>query len=272
MYEEFVAEYYDHLPVTSGRADAEFYGKAAREQGDPILELGCGTGRILLPLAHQGHRMVGLDLSAAMLARARAKLEKEPAQVRERVQLVEADMTDFDLGETFRLAIIPFRPFQHLLTVEAQRSCLRCVQCHLGNGGRLILDFFQTDPRRMHDPAFHEERRMFPEFSLPDGRRVTLSERTVAFHRAEQRNDVEMIFHVQHPDGRRERLVHAFTLRYFFRYEVEHLLALGGFRVLQVFGGFDESPLRDDSPEMIFVAEKVSGGKEPLARQRCSLK
>jgi hypothetical protein len=64
-----------------------------------------------------------------------------------------------------------------------------------------------------------------------------------------------MIFRVTHADGRQERLVMAWTLRYFFRYEVEHLLARSGFRLEALYGNFDGSPLRDTSPEMIFVAE-----------------
>jgi len=66
---------------------------------------------------------------------------------------------------------------------------------------------------------------------------------------------VEMIYTVTHPDGRKEPLVFAFTVRYFFAYEVEHLLARSGFRVAEVYGDFDRSPLGDTSPEMIFVAE-----------------
>ena len=89
----------------------------------------------------------------------------------------------------------------------------------------------------------------------PDGRQVALSERVSAFHRALQRNDVEMIFRVTHPGGKQERLVMAWTLRYFFRYEVEHLLARCGFLLESVYGNFDSSPLSDTSPEMIFVAK-----------------
>lgn len=256
MYEDFVAELYDHLPVTAGRKDVEFYLGQAKAQGGPILELGCGTGRVLLPLARAGYRITGVDLAEAMLARARAKLAQEPQEVQERVLLRRGDMTDFDLG-TFALTIIPFRPFQHLLTAEAQLACLRCVHAHLGNGGRLVFDLFQTDPRRMFDEVFLRESATFAEFEMADGRRVRTTDRVTAFHRAEQKNDVEMIFYVRHPDGRTERLVHAFTVRYFFRYEVEHLLARCGFRVAELYGNFDRSPLRDDSPDMIFVAERV---------------
>jgi hypothetical protein len=134
---------------------------------------------------------------------------------------------------------------------------MRCAQQHLEPGGKLILDLFHTDPRRMHDPAFLQEASPHPEVALPDGRRVLLRERIAAFHRAQQCNDVELIYYATHPDGRSERLVFAFTIRYFFRYEVEHLLTRCGFRVVELFGNFDRSPLSDDSPEMVFIAEKA---------------
>jgi len=121
-------------------------------------------------------------------------------------------------------------------------------------GGRLVLDVFQTDAERMHDPVHHRET-LVAEYKTQDRREVRITERVVAFHRAEQRNDVEMIFSVAHPGGRKERLVFAWTLRYFFRYEMEHLLARCGFRVIALYGNFDRTPLRDDSPEMIFIAE-----------------
>ncbi len=252
----FVAEYYDFLPLVKGRQDLDFYLYYADVAGDPILELGCGTGRILLPIAEAGHWVHGLDFSAQMLARCRKKLEAGPPEVRERVRLIQGNMVDFDLKETFRLITIPFRPFQHLLNVEDQISCLRVALKHLEPSGKIILDLFQTDARRMHDPVHLNESEAHPEVTLPDGRKVRLAERTAAFHRAEQMNDVELIYYVTHPDGRKERLVHAFTIRYFFRYEVEHLLQRCGFRVLEVFGKYDRSPLLDDSPDMLFVAEK----------------
>jgi SAM-dependent methyltransferase len=252
----FFAEFYDYLPAVAGRQDRDFYLELARSTGDPILELGCGTGRILLPLAEAGHRVVGLDLSERMLARCRTKLEAAPPEVRQRVRLVRGDMTRFDLGETFRVVAIPFRPFQHLLRIEEQLACLRSVHRHLAAGGKFVVDFFQTDPRRMHDPIFLQPSEPLPEVKLPDGRRVVMRDRTAAFHRAEQQNDVEFLFDVTYPDGRVERLTHAFAIRYFFRFEVEHLLARSGFRVVELFGDFNRSPLRDDSLEMIFVAKK----------------
>lgn len=106
----------------------------------------------------------------------------------------------------------------------------------------------------MHDAAYQKES-LVTEYAMPDGRRVRIMERVAAFHRAQQRNDVEMIFYVTGANGKEERLVFAWTLRYFFRYEVEHLLERCGFRVSAVYGDFDRSPMGDTSPEMIFVAE-----------------
>jgi SAM-dependent methyltransferase len=255
LYDSFIADYYDESPVVKGRVqDVAFYRDAAREFGDPVLELGCGTGRITMALAEAGKRITGLDLSERMLERAVKKRGALRVEARERIHFVQGDMARFDLGEKFRLVIIPFRPLQHLLEVQQHMDCLDCVRKHLAPGGRLILDVFQTDAERMHDPV-HMRETLVTEYVTTDGRQVRITERVAAFHRAEQRNDVEMIFSIRHRDGRQERMVFAWPLRYFFRYEVAHLLARCGFQVAAEYGDFDRTPIRDDSPEMIFVAE-----------------
>jgi hypothetical protein len=124
--------------------------------------------------------------------------------------------------------------------------------------GILILDLFQVMLDRIQDPKYLEEMEDFGEITLSDGTRLSRNTRIAAFHRAEQYNDVELIYYISHPDGRKERLVQAFPFRYFFRYEVEHLLALRGFEVVDLFGNYDRTPLCNDSPEMIFVARKIS--------------
>jgi SAM-dependent methyltransferase len=256
-YEDFVADVYDALPTVSGRADLDFYLDCAAQARGPILELGCGTGRVLMPVAEAGHTICGLDLSAAMLAKCKAKVAALPRELQSRVKLIQADMAAFKLPDRFKLVITPFRPFQHLQSVDEQTACLHAVHEHLAPGGRLILDVFHTDAQRMHDPKFLGERDIAAEVPLPGGRKLRLAERTVAFHRAIQANDVELIHYITHADGRMERRVHAFRMRYFFRYEVEHLLACSGFRIVELFGNFDRTPLADHSPEMLFVAEKI---------------
>lgn len=253
-----VAELYDHTPIYAARADIPFYVDCARQANGKALELGCGTGRILIPTAAAGCEVVGLDASANMLARCRTKLDRQPTAVQKRARLVQGSMTDFNLEESFALVTAPFRSLQHLLRAEDQLQCLRAVHRHLGPGGRLVFDVFHPNPRYLHDPEYLEEREEFGEVSLPDGRSFRRAWRIAAYRRAEQINEIEFIYYLTHPDGTKERIVEPFPLRYFYRYELEHLLARAGFRVAALYGDFDRSPLQDDSAEMIFVAEKDS--------------
>ena len=251
-----VADFYDATPIYSKRADISFYLECARESGGPVLELGCGTGRILIPTAAAGSAIVGLDCSEAMLAKCREKLAAQPPQAQARARLERFDMARFTLGETYTLITIPFRGLQHLLRAADQLACLDCVRRHLAPGGRLVFDVFQVDPQRTYDPAFYQEAEEVPEQILPDGRRFRRASRILAYHRAAQVNEIELIHYVTHPDGRQERLTERFQFRYFYRFEVEHLLARAGFQLQALYGDFDRSPLRDHSPEMIFVATK----------------
>ena len=254
----FVADLYDYVTPYRGRPDVEFFVEAARDAGSPVLELGCGTGRVLIPTARAGIEIVGLDRSPQMLAVCRQHLLDEPESVRNRVHLVEADMRDFDLGRKFTLATFPFRPFQHLLTVEDELSCLATVHRHLVDGGRLILDLFNPSLDALATRPLGEEYGEEPEFTTPDGRRVIRRHKTVAQDRASQIGHFELIHYVTHPDGRQERLVQAFPLRYLFRFEAEHLLARAGFEVEHLYADYDKGAYGSKHPgELLFVARKV---------------
>jgi SAM-dependent methyltransferase len=254
--QSFLAELYDFVPDYAGRPDVDFYLDFSRSAGGKILELGCGTGRILIPTAAAGCKITGLDISEYMLAKCREKLQSQPEEVQKRVRLVHGTMTHFSLNETFSLITTPFRSFQHLVSVQEQLACLHCANKHLKKRGKLILDLFQVNLKLISRDTPSEEKEDISKVELPDGRKLKRTGRIAAFHRAEQYNDIELFYYVTYSDGRVERLLHAFPFRYFFRYEVEHLLARCGFKVVDVFGNFDKSPLTDDSPEMIFVAEK----------------
>jgi len=214
---------------------------------------------VLLPTARSGVSITGLDASANMLERCRAKLAAQPEPIRSRAALVRGDLAGFDLGRQFALITIPFRPFQHLLTVDQQLGCLRAVGRHLAPGGRLIFDVFHVDPRSVHDTAWMEEKEDAPPTRLPDGRMVRRTVRIAAFHRAAQINDVEFCWYVTHPGGRQEEIRWRVGLRYYYRFELEHLLARAGLRVAGLYGDYDRSALRDESPEMIFMAEREPG-------------
>ena len=255
---DFVAEFYDHVVPYAERQDIQFWVDAARQSGGPVLEIGCGTGRVLVPTARAGIDIVGLDLSSRMLSICRQKLSQEPPEVQARTQLVEADMRHFDLGRQFALVTTPFRPFQHLMTVEDQLACLTSIHRHLADGGRFVLDLFNPRLERLVDDRYLKEGDADPEFTMPDGRKVVRQQRVVSRDLLNQVQDIELIYYVAHPDGRQERLVHAFPMRYLFRFEAEHLLARCGFEVEDVYADFDKSPYGSKYPgELIFVALKV---------------
>jgi SAM-dependent methyltransferase len=252
------AEFYDYVTPYATRGDVGFYVEEARASRGPVLELGCGTGRVLIPVARGGVGIVGLDASHAMLARCRDFLADEPEVVQRRVQLVEGDMRSFDLGRRFPLVTIPFRPFQHLLTVEDQLACLTTIHRHLDDDGRLVFDLFNPWLEALVSRTIGQELPEDDPFGMPDGRRVARSFRIVAEDRFAQVNQVELIYDITHPDGRHERAVHAFPMRYLYRFEAEHLLARAGFAVEHLFAGFDRSPFGSTYPgELVFIARKA---------------
>jgi SAM-dependent methyltransferase len=253
-----IADLYDHVTIYRNRADVGFFVAAAKQAGSPVLELGCGTGRVLLPVARAEVDIVGLDASPSMLDICRRNVEQEPLGVRSHVELVEGDMRRFDLGTTFTLITIPFRPFQHLVTVEEQLSCLESIHRHLRPGGRLILDLFNPSLEALVQPEGVESPPE-SEFITPDGRRVVRRFRITARDRANQVNHVELIYDITRLDGSTERLVHAFAMRYLFRFEAEHLLARAGFVIERLYAGYDGSPFGSSYPgELIFVASAAS--------------
>lgn len=249
-----IGELYDHIPLYRDRKDTTFYVDLCHAAKGEILELGCGTGRVLIPAAEAGCTITGLDGSGFMLERCRAKLQQLPTEVQKRVTLVEADMTKFSLGRSFALATAPFRPLQHLVSLEEQLSFLACAHRHLMPGGKLALDVFHPDLARISSPAGPEEIEDTASMELADGRRLRRTFRLTGKHLDQQTNDVELIYYVTDTAGATTRIVHEFPMRYYFRFELEHLLVRSGFQVESLFGNFDQSPFTDSSPEMIVIA------------------
>jgi SAM-dependent methyltransferase len=254
----FIADLYDHVLPYRDRPDVTFFVEAAKESGGPVLEVGCGTGRVLIPTARAGIEIMGLDMSLYMLEVCQKRLSQEPEEVQARTQLNQADMRNFELEQSFQLVTIPFRPFQHLTTVDDQLSCLGCIHRHLAEGGRLIFDIFNPSLEALTSENVGKEVGEEPKFTTPDGRRVIRWHRIVSRDRFNQTNHVELIYYVTHPDGREERLVHAFPMRYLFRFEAEHLLVRSGFEVEHLYADFEKSPYGSEYPgDLIFVAKKV---------------
>ena len=247
---------YDSVPIYQQREDVPFYvAEANIARGTPnVLEIGCGTGRILLPIARSGVIITGLDSSSSMLKRCRDRVEAEPADVRQRVSLKEGDVRDFALPDAFSAVLAPFRIMQHLLTPADQLQCLATVRRHLQPGGRFILDVFNPlFPLLVQDRSVETEET--PEIQLEDGRFMRRTCRIMNVHFVDQLSDVELIYYVR-SSTRTERIVHAFKMRWYGRAELEHLLARSNFAVEAIYGGFDRRPLAEGAPDIIVVARK----------------
>jgi SAM-dependent methyltransferase len=245
-YDAVHAAYYDGAYDTiRDPADAAFYMQLAREIGGPVLEIGCGTGRVLLPIARLGVTCVGLDASPAMLDVLQTK--QPPPNLR----TVRARMQDFDLGpERFRLVFSAFRAFQHLYTVEDQLACLACVRRALAPGGVLAFDVFSPDLARLaqREEPEHEEGR------FPAGDDEIVRVTTVRRHLATQTQDVTMRLERWRGGGLVGAEIERFRMRWYHRYELEHLLARAGFEIAALHGGFDRRPYDDESSEIVIVA------------------
>ena len=254
-----LAEIYDC--VYADRQDHGFWAAVAADAADggPILELGCGTGRVLVPLARAGHEIVGLDLSPDMLARCRHNLAAEPDEVRARVTLVQADMTSFELGRRFALVTAPFRGFQHLMGVEPQLACLARCHAHLQPGGRLVLDLFNPDPALLYAGGEADDEVPDEVVHCEGGRIIRWWGTVLEYGRAFQANQCEMTYEITEPgdEAPSRRVTEQFPIRYIWRYELEHLLARAGFRVVALYGGYDRAAFSNESEELIAIAEPL---------------
>jgi SAM-dependent methyltransferase len=247
---------YDAVPAYATRADVAFYVGEAGAGGAGVLELGCGTGRILLPLARAGHRVTGIDASPTMLARCRAKLDQEPEPVRADVTLVQADIRDLAAANLpaggYHLAIAPFRVLQHLTTPAEQIRSLAAVRRLLSPGGRLAFDVFNPHFRLMtQDRSVEVEDTA--ERALSGGRSFSRTVRVPRVRWIDQVSEVELIYYLR-TGPEVERIVQAFEMRWYGPAELEHLLARAGYDVLGMYGDFDRSPLRDESAEIVVIA------------------
>jgi SAM-dependent methyltransferase len=243
---DLLARYYD-LEHGDISVDVPLYLDFARRSGGPILELGCGTGRLLVPLAQAGYEVVGLDRSAAMLARAKARLAA--AGLSNRVTLIQADITDFHLDQSFGLALSALNTFMHLTDQADQIAALTCVRRHLRPGGLLILDLPGPSEPFLIQPGLI----LSSQFQTAEGHRV-LKLTESHYDRAQQMEEITTIYDETDAEGITRRTIVPLRLRYVFRYELELLLRLTGLRLEAIYGDYDLRPFDEEAPRLIAVS------------------
>ena len=238
--------------------EVEFYtGLAAKERLD-TLELGCGTGRIALPMAMSGVAVTGLDLSRNMLHLCREKL-RALGPLSGNLYLLQADMRDFALGRRFPLIVMPYRTFMHLLTPAEQVRCLECVREHLSGEGRFVLNLWAARPTFIAAASTHADGALdfAGEYDAGDGIRL------MHFHSVEYDEHAQRILERHHieehdPEG---RVVDSTDLTleraWLTPREMEHLANRCGFAPVDVLGSFDGAPFSASSTEMIWVLRRA---------------
>ncbi len=230
--------------------DIDLYMNFAELCGGPLLELACGSGRLLLPLASAGYEITGVDTSTAMLELAHQALEKEG--VAARCTLVQQDMCVLQLGKKFHLAFVALGSFGHLVTRKTQQQALAAIRAHLTSSGTFILDISNEDARYMESMGgqiLHHG-----SWQLADGSIVTHFVSPASSHTMHL---LELThFYDVHKQGEAVRRTVTSTQLYLFeRNEAELLLEQAGFAIKNVYGDYDLSRYEHDSPRMIFVAE-----------------
>jgi SAM-dependent methyltransferase len=244
-----LARYYD-LENADFTEDLEFWLDLADEHSGPVLELGCGTGRVLLNLARRGHAVTGVDNAPEMLARLETKLNTASNRhLAHPPVLLQASMDAFEAPQPFGLALMPFNTFMHLLTLEAQLATLGRIRQHLAPGAALALDM--TNPGEAYGA---QETGLTLERTFADGDRTVQQFASVALDRAAQLARITWLYDSTAPDGGLQRTIVPLTLRYTFPGEMRLLLERTGFTLTHLYGDYDRSPYAEGAPRMIVQA------------------
>lgn len=237
--------------------DLPLYQDLATRAGSPILDVGCGTGRVTFALAQAGFQVTGIDESEAMLRRAERNLATNKP-IAARVTLSLKSASDYQSATSFRLAIMTVNTFGHFLTKQVQLRVLRNIHKHLAPGGMLVIDMTPLDPISLT----HSEGHLRLQWEKRDAQTGNVVQKWVTYgtdHRL-QLCYYTIMYDVIHPDGAVKRSTVQMPLRYTFRYEAELLLEMAGFEVERVFGSYQLDEYDIDSERMIFVAHALGNG------------
>lgn len=248
---DIYARFYD-LDFGEADADLPMLQQFAARCGSPILELGCGTGRVLLPLVRQGYQVTGVDVSPAMLDLAHRKLDAE--NLTGRATLLQQDMRELDVDGPFNLAFTVINTFMHLTTTDDQLVALDRIYQHLNPGGLLVIDLFNPDLGRLLD--LRGQLTLEKVMTDPDTGHCLMRFHADKVDLGQQTIHITFIVDEIDPEGRVQRTLFPFSVRYLFRYELELLLRHAGFEVEAIYGSYDLEEFASDSERMIAVARR----------------
>jgi SAM-dependent methyltransferase len=221
-----------------------FYRRQIARYGEPVLELACGSGRLTIPLAREVVNITGIDLSEEMINLAQLKA----SQARLHLRFIQGDMRTFDLGEKFKLIFVPAQSLSHLHTRAEIQDCFACVQRHLADEGRFLIELFNSSAKMLAREPGH--RFSVDQYEDPKtGSQVFVTEE-VRYDAASQINHIRWFFR---DEGINHEKALSFEMRQFFPQEIDALLWYNGFRVEHKYGSHGEEEFSSDSAKQLII-------------------
>lgn len=249
-YYETIARFYD-AETGHKTDDLAMYSRLAAQYGGPVLDVGCGTGRVLVHLAQEGYPVHGVDTSRAMLDRLDIKLKAYP-HLAEYITYTHGDIMSYTSREDYRLTLLTYNALMHFHEQDTQIALLERLHTITHSEGLLVIDL----PNAGETFATQETDSVLLDrtFLDPETGHMIMLQSTSYLDRVTQLLRVQWIYDEVTADGTLKRRVVPHVLRYFFYPELHLLLRHTGFRVLDVFGDADGGPFEDGCERMIVFA------------------
>lgn len=252
---DLIAKYYDLRPRGSQK-EINFYINEARRSRGPVLELGCGTGRITTPIAHAGINILGVDESAKMLKIAKSKTELL-GRHKKCIAFSKQNMEDFKSHKLFSLIIIPYKTFLYLTKPEDQVACLGNCFRHLKRNGKLIIDIYSPRLDVINHCLTQKSKWEYVETLIDKKNKLTIKRYDKRVYRPEiqvlEQTSKYIEYNQNHKEMRQIKM--RTTSRYIFRYEMEFLLKLAGFEKIFLYGSFNKEKYTNRSKTMLWIAQ-----------------
>lgn len=251
---EAAAEFYDLDPRTP--SDLPFYMSRLPSPEVTILELGCGTGRILVPLASACARIVGIDSSPSMIQICRKKLRDAKVDSH-RADIRVGDIADFTMKDSFDLIIAPFRVLQNLSKMRQVVGMLKCVHRHLKAGGRCILTAFRPYAEWPVIEKNWQSSAETLEWEVPY--QGSMLRRYCQNYRLDPSEHIlypRLVYRLEGGGKQEEVAVLLIPMKCYYPQEMLELIEKNGFRIVNSYGGY-AGEAYGQGPELIVEFEKV---------------
>ncbi len=253
-YYTAVSRFYDmeHAGKTN---DLAMYTRLAGEHGVPILDVGCGTGRVMLHLVQEGYEVHGIDKEPAMLDRFERKITTLPRHLRDKLHFQQGDVLTYDFDQRFKLTLLTYNALMHFHEQDTQLALLRRLRACTLDNGLLVIDL----PNAGESFGAQETDALIVEqtFIDPETGHLVMLQSNSYVDRVTQMLRADWIYDEITGDGTLKRTFTRHLLRYYFYPEIRLLLMQSGFEAVAVYGDEEEAPFEDGCERMIVYARPV---------------